>query len=438
MTRSVPLLAGAVIAALLVPAPVAEARAPAAGTKAATVAPLAAAGAVLAAPPAPPVALTGARWIWYPEGEPAVSAPAATRYLRKTVTVAAADIPDAQFVVTGDDTVDVWVNGTQLAGSPRVGGSWGTALYVDIAGSLKPGANTIAVAARNSGGPAGVIGRLRAGTVDVVTDTSWSAAQTVTEDWTTGSGGWAAAKDLGVYGSAPWGASVGSPSTGGTSPVTLTHLTVNRQTNPVGVGKVAFSWRLAAGVAGQMQGRYQIAVGTTPGANNVWDSGVVASTRSLDIPYAGPALTNNKTYHWRVRVWDAQGRASAWSAGARFDTAITWTAGFVGSSPLADLGGTSWIWYPEGAPQWSAPVGTRYFRRTDFGSAGVDPVRATSLETPLDTSKSAISSDSITATHRERCVTRLNAGSIMSTNASRRPEASSRLFIRSASTSRRL
>src|SRR4051812_33207105 len=94
----------------------------------------------------PPVNLAGAHWIWYPEGDPAAGAPAATRYLRRTFTVAAADIPAAQLVVTGDDTIDVWVNGTRLAGSPRAADSWKKALYVDLAGSLRPGSNTVALA----------------------------------------------------------------------------------------------------------------------------------------------------------------------------------------------------------------------------------------------------------------------------------------------------
>ena len=64
-------------------------------------------------------------------------------------------------VVTGDDTVDVWLNGKPLAGSPRVAGSWRNALYVDLRSALKPGSNTIALASRSKGGHAGVIGRVR-------------------------------------------------------------------------------------------------------------------------------------------------------------------------------------------------------------------------------------------------------------------------------------
>src|SRR5215218_2296275 len=57
-----------------------------------------------------PVSLGGAHWIWYPEGDPSAGAPAATRYLRRTFTAPAGPYTDAQLVVTGDDTVDVWLN----------------------------------------------------------------------------------------------------------------------------------------------------------------------------------------------------------------------------------------------------------------------------------------------------------------------------------------
>ncbi|HEV8567234.1 MAG TPA: rhamnosidase, partial [Actinoplanes sp.] len=172
--------------------------------------PLQAAPAAAAADVAP-VDLGGAHWIWYPEGSPAQDAPVATRYLRRTFTVPAGPYTEAQLVVTGDDTVDVWVNGTYLAGSPRVADSWRKASFVDVAAALRPGGNTLAVAVRNTGGPAGVLGRLHVvasgGTVDLVTDGSWRAANSVPENWSDpayGDTAWPAARDLGAYGVAPW------------------------------------------------------------------------------------------------------------------------------------------------------------------------------------------------------------------------------------------
>src|SRR5882724_2660269 len=97
-----------------------------------------------------PVSLAGAHWVWYPEGDPRAGAPAAYRYFRKTFTVASGAVSDAQLVVTGDDTVDVWLNGKPLAASARDVDSWQRAIFVDLRPALVAGTNTIAVAARNT------------------------------------------------------------------------------------------------------------------------------------------------------------------------------------------------------------------------------------------------------------------------------------------------
>ncbi|GIF22914.1 alpha-L-rhamnosidase [Actinoplanes tereljensis] len=313
-----------------------------------------------------PVSLEPAHWIWYPEGDPTQTAPAASRYLRRTFTAPAGPYTDAQLVVTGDDTVDVWLNDTYLTGSARTTDAWKHARYVDLAGALRPGANTLRIAVRNTtAGPAGLLGRVRiasaAGTVDLVTDGAWQAATSTTAAWVT-------AADLGVYGRGPWNREVAAPDSGAGSPVTLAGLTTERRTDPIGLDTRTprFGWRLVATTGGQIQGRYQVTVGTVPNAADVWDSGQVASGQSVDVPYGGPALAGNRTYHWRVRVWDAQGRPSPWSAPARFDTglfdpATEWQAAFIGAPATANLTGASWIWYPEGDP---APAATRYLRRT--------------------------------------------------------------------------
>ena len=316
-----------------------------------------------------PVSLAGAHWIWYPEGNPAAGAPAATRYLRRTFTAPAGPYTHAQLVVTGDDTVDVWLNGTYLSGSTRAADSWKRASYVDLAGALRSGANTLVVAARNTSGPAGVLGRVRVvaagGTVDLVSDNAWQAASSVSEDF---AGSWVTAADLGAYGVGPWNSDVVAPAADAASPVTVTGLTTERLVNPVGLdaAKPRFGWRLVSGAAGQTQGRYQIQLGATAGSAGVWDSGQVASTQSTDIAYGGGALASNRTYFWRVRIWDGQGRPSPWSAGARFDTGLLtgWSAGFIGAPGTANLTGASWLWYPEGDPTVEAPAATRYFRRT--------------------------------------------------------------------------
>src|SRR5690349_19820567 len=62
--------------------------------------------------PAAAVGLESAHWIWFPEGDPTRTVPAATRHLRRTFTAPAGPYSDAQLVLTGDDTADVWLNDT--------------------------------------------------------------------------------------------------------------------------------------------------------------------------------------------------------------------------------------------------------------------------------------------------------------------------------------
>jgi alpha-L-rhamnosidase len=349
---------------------------------------------VPAAAAAPPVGLSGAHWIWYPEGDPRVGAPAAHRYFRTTFTVADGAVGDAQLVVTADDMVDVWLNGTPLAASARGTDSWRQAIFVDLRPALTAGTNTIAIAARNTReGPAGLIGRVHVdtagGATDVVSDGGWRTSRTVPEGWERpgfADAGWPAAADLGAYGIDPWRTDVAPPDLAAPSPLRVASGTVEHRADPLGVdaARPRFGWQLSSPVAAQRQAAYQLAVSDTGGT--VWDSGQVHSGRQVDVSYAGPALAPLTRYTWRVRVWDGQGRASDWSAAHAFETGPTngWTAGFIGQAAIApELGGASWIWYPEGDPAAGVPPATRYFRRTlDLAAA---PAHATLVVTGDDT-----------------------------------------------------
>ncbi|GAB1516067.1 family 78 glycoside hydrolase catalytic domain [Actinophytocola sp. KF-1] len=326
--------------------------------------------AVVGVPPAAaaPPDLAGAHWIWFPEGDPRVSAPEGHRFFRTTFTVAEGAVADGTLVVTGDDTVDVWLNGTPLAGSPRRDHSWRQSIAVDLRPALRPGANTVAIAVRNtSTSPAGLIGRARittaGGTTDVVTGAGWQTSRTAPADWNQGT--WVAAQDLGAYGIAPWHQDVAAPQND-VSPLVATHGTVEHRTDPLGVdaAKPRFGWQLTASAPQQRQAAYQLTV-SGPGGT-VWDSGRVVSGTRADVTYGGPALAPLTRYTWRVRVWDGQGRAGDWSPVYAFETApAAWTAAFIGQEPVAPgLSGASWIWYPEGDPVAGVPPATRYFRRT--------------------------------------------------------------------------
>ncbi len=149
-------------------------------------------------------------------------------------------------------------------------------------------------------------------------------------------------------------------------------LTVEHQVDPLGVDAASprFGWELGSDVAGARQSAYQVQVSSAPDrAGDVWDSGRVVSGKSFDVPYAGPGLRSRARYYWRARVWDASQRASQWSTGAWFETAFLngdFRGDWIGARAeraTTVLQGASWIWYPQGNPADSAPVGTRYFRR---------------------------------------------------------------------------
>ena len=332
-----------------------------------------------------PVSLTGANWIWYPETKPTRSTPAGTRYLRRTFSVPEGVVSAAQLVVTGDDSVDVWLNGVRLAGSARGGQAWKRALYVDLTSAVRPGANTLAIAARNTEiGSAGVLGRLRVstagGTVDLVTDGSWAAADTAAANWvepTFDDHAWSKAKVVGGYRTVPWTAGVAAPNVAAPSPLTVAGSTTERLRTPIGIdsAKPRFGWTLtAAGADGLIQGGYRIVVSSTAakaaaGTGDVWDSGRLATGQSVDAGYGGPALSSSTRYYWRVQVWDTQGRAARPSATSWFETGLLdpkteWKANFIGApTDGPTLAGANWIWYNEGDPAASAPAATRFFRR---------------------------------------------------------------------------
>ncbi|WP_316758100.1 family 78 glycoside hydrolase catalytic domain [Streptomyces herbicida] len=369
--------------------------------------------AVTGAPRAQAVDLSPAHWIWYPEGSPGTDAPAGHRYFRRPFTIAEGTVTEAYLVVTGDDTVDVWLNGKPLAGSPRVADSWRTALYVDLGPAVTPGANTLALASRNQGGPAGVIGHLRVrtagGTTDIVTGDGWWAGKDVPEGWELpgfDDGRWPTARDLGGYGIAPWYTAVAAPDLAAASPMTVAGCTVEHRTSPLGVdaARPRFGWKLDSTAWQQRQAGYQVQVSSTPaGSGDLWDSGRVPSDRQIDIAYAGRRLASMTRYFWRVRVWDTQGRAGSWSEPQWFETGLLapddeWRALFVGQPAGPDLSDAAWIWYPEGDPAAGRPPESRYFRRS-FTLVQA-PVAATLLVTGDDSADVWVNGTLVSASPR--------------------------------------
>ncbi len=99
--------------------------------------------------------------------------------------------------------------------------------------------------------------------------------------------------------------------------------------NPLGidVAKPRLSWILQSAERGQAQTAYQVLAATAPAVlardqGDLWDSGRVESAESLGIAYAGPALHSGQRVHWKVRVWDRDGRAGDWSEPAWWEMGL--------------------------------------------------------------------------------------------------------------------
>lgn len=76
---------------------------------------------------------------------------------------------------------------------------------------------------------------------------------------------------------------------------------------------------------------------------NLWDSGKVASSSTIHVPYAGKPLASLQEVWWKVRVWDRDGGPSPWSEPASWRMGILdptgWKARWVsapGDAPEAD------------------------------------------------------------------------------------------------------
>jgi alpha-L-rhamnosidase len=96
--------------------------------------------------------------------------------------------------------------------------------------------------------------------------------------------------------------------------------------NPMGVDvkQPRFFWVLDHTERGQAQSAFRVMVSSDPAVSSgdMWDSGKVASPKSIQVVYAGKALESGKTYYWKVKYWDKGGAEGPWSDTARFDTGL--------------------------------------------------------------------------------------------------------------------
>src|ERR1017187_6480715 len=116
-------------------------------------------------------------------------------------------------------------------------------------------------------------------------------------------------------------------------------------TNPLGLDNPTprLSWVIESDLRGERQTAYQVLVATRPellesGHPDLWDSGKVASDRSIQVEYDGRPLASRTRCLWRVRIWDKDGRPSPWSRTALWSIGLLapgdWRGQWVGAGEL--------------------------------------------------------------------------------------------------------
>ncbi|HMD70312.1 MAG TPA: family 78 glycoside hydrolase catalytic domain [Bryobacteraceae bacterium] len=125
-----------------------------------------------------------------------------------------------------------------------------------------------------------------------------------------------------------------------------TGLRTESQTDPLAVESAhpRLSWLLdpaRPGDSAKSQSAYRILVASSSLAlarnhGDLWDTGVIHSAATIQIPYAGKPLVSGAEYWWKVQVWDEKNEVSAWSAPAHWGMglrAADWKARWIAAQP---------------------------------------------------------------------------------------------------------
>ena len=106
-------------------------------------------------------------------------------------------------------------------------------------------------------------------------------------------------------------------------------LTCETLENPIGVDSrnPSFSWILNSMDYDQSQSTYQVVVASStdllnPDMADMWNSQRVESSQSVNVQYEGVPLLSGRKYWWKVKVWDQEGKESAWSLPRHFEMGL--------------------------------------------------------------------------------------------------------------------
>jgi alpha-L-rhamnosidase len=127
------------------------------------------------------------------------------------------------------------------------------------------------------------------------------------------------------------------------SPALVGELKCEFQENPLGIvrERPLLQWKIQDDRRGAVQTAYQVIVAGSvkkidQRKGDVWDTGKIVSDQSVHVEYNGPVLTSGKAYYWRVRIWDKDGEATAWSEPESWEMGLLneddWQASWVARS----------------------------------------------------------------------------------------------------------
>lgn len=115
-------------------------------------------------------------------------------------------------------------------------------------------------------------------------------------------------------------------------------------TNSLGIGSLhpRLFWQLESSERGARQTAYQVLVASRAGLldrneGDLWDSGKVKSDQSVFVPYVGKPLAIRERCFWKVRVWNQEGKPSAWSAPAFWSMGLLADSDWCGRWIASDL-----------------------------------------------------------------------------------------------------
>jgi putative heme-binding domain-containing protein len=142
------------------------------------------------------------QWIWLAEAKPKQQA-----FFRKEFELPGG-VKSAKLYAACDNECTVWIDGKEVLKHNE----WSSPVHVDVAAAaLGNGKHVLAVRARNTEGPAGLVVRLAIETggkpIQIVSDGSWKSSDRQARDWQKVGGNverWQASKVVAKLGDAPW------------------------------------------------------------------------------------------------------------------------------------------------------------------------------------------------------------------------------------------